>query len=174
MCLKVTDVLNRYSGEGDVAVWLKQAHLAKFLLKLKDLAVVNPLFLDGPAFAVYDQLREQEKADSTQIEAALRTAFASDKFMAYDGFRNRLWRSGETVDVYLADHKRLAHLANIGVGDDNEEIVKLAFVMGFPSPVAAQLRATPKIDTLELSSVLQIARALCQKLGRMIPSKLMR
>ena len=52
MSLKVTDVLNRYRGEGDVSVWLKQAQLAKSLLKLKELAEVIPLFLDGPAFAV--------------------------------------------------------------------------------------------------------------------------
>ena len=38
--------------------------------------------------------------------------------------------------------------------------------MGLPSPVAAQLRATPKIDTLELSFVLQIARALMLEIGK--------
>ena len=165
MSLKVTDVLNRYRGEGDVSVWLKQAQLAKSLLKLKDLAVVIPLFLDGPAFAVYDQLSDYDKADATKIEAALRTAFATDKFSAYDKFRNRKWKSGETVDVFLAEIKRLASLANIG-GEENEEIVKLAFVMGLPSKVAAQLKATPKIDTLNLSSILQIARAFMTEITK--------
>ena len=80
MSLRVTDVLNKYSGDGDVTVWLKQAHLAKNLLKLKDLAVVIPLFLDGPAFAVYDRLSDAEKQDANKIEVALRTAFAADKF----------------------------------------------------------------------------------------------
>ena len=61
MSLRVTDALNKHSGDGDVTVWLKQAHLAKSLLKSKDLAVVIPLFLDGPAFAVYDQLSDAEK-----------------------------------------------------------------------------------------------------------------
>ena len=37
MSLKVTDVLNRFNGVGDVSVCLKQAHLAKSLLKSKDL-----------------------------------------------------------------------------------------------------------------------------------------
>ena len=36
--------------------------------------MVIPLFLDGPAFAVYDQLSDEDKADATKIEAALRTA----------------------------------------------------------------------------------------------------
>ena len=61
-------------------------HLAKSLLKLKDLAVVIPLFLDGPTFAVYDQLKEEEKREADKIELALRTAFACDKFLAYDEF----------------------------------------------------------------------------------------
>ena len=68
MSLKVTDVLNRFNGDGDVSVWLKQVHLAKSLLKLNNLAVVIPLFLDGPAFAVYDQLKEEEKRDVDKIE----------------------------------------------------------------------------------------------------------
>ena len=60
MSLKVTDILNRFNGNSDVLVWLKQAHLAKSLLKLKDLAVGIPLFLDGPTLAVYDQLKEEK------------------------------------------------------------------------------------------------------------------
>ena len=52
MSLKVTDILNRFRGDSDVSVWHKQAHLAKELLKLDDSAVVIPLFLNGPAFAV--------------------------------------------------------------------------------------------------------------------------
>ena len=84
MSLKVTDVLNRFNGNGDVSVWLKQAHLAKSPLKLKDLAVVIPLFLDGHAFAVYDRLKEEEKRDADKIEFALKTAFACDKFLAYN------------------------------------------------------------------------------------------
>ena len=60
--------------------------------------------------------------------------------------------------MYLADLKRLAHLANID--GENGEIIKLLFVMGLPNKVSAQLRATPKIDTLDLAAILQISRAL--------------
>ena len=38
--------------------------------------------------------------------------------------------------------------------------------MGLPSKVAAQLRATPKIDTLNLGSILQIARALMTEITK--------
>ena len=154
MSLKVTDVLNRFNGDGDVSVWLKQAHLAKSLLKLKNLAVVIPLFLNSPAFAVYDQLKEEEKRDADKIELTLRTAFACDKFLAYDEFRNRQWKNGESVDVYLADLKRLAYLANID--GKNEEIIKLSLVMRLSNKVSDQLRATPKIDTLDFSISISI------------------
>ena len=81
-------------------------------------------------------------------------------------FRIEVWRNGETLDVFLADLKRLAHSANIKFEDRNEEIVKLAFVMGLPRRVAAQLRATPKIETFDLNAVLQISRALMSKASR--------
>ena len=64
---------------GDVSAWLKQAHLAKELLKLNDLAVLTYSFvsrLDGPAFAVYDQLKVEDKKSSDSIESALRVTFA--------------------------------------------------------------------------------------------------
>ena len=125
---------------------------------MKDLAVVIPLFLDGPAFAMYDELKEEEKRDADKIELALRAAFACDKFLAYDEFRNRQWKNIESIDVYLANLKRLAHLAN--VDGENEEIIKLSFVMVLPNKVSAQLRVTPKIDTLDLTAILQISRAL--------------
>ena len=118
---------------------LAKVHLAKSLLKLKDLAVVIFLFLDGPTFTVYDQLKEEEKRDADKIELALRIAFACDKFLAYDEFRNRQWKNGKSVDVYLVDLKWLAHLANIN--GENEKIIKLLFVMGLPNKFSAQLRA---------------------------------
>ena len=58
----------------------------------------------------------------------------------------------------LADLKRLAYLANID--GENEEIIKLSFVMGLLNKVSTQLRATPKVDTLDLTAILQISRAL--------------
>ena len=60
--------------------------------------------------------------------------------------------------MYLAELKRLVYLANID--GENGEIIKLSFVMGLPNKFSAQLRATPKIDTLDLTAILQISRAL--------------
>ena len=105
------------------------------------------------ALAVYDQLKKKEKRDADKIELALITAFACDKFLAYDEFRNRQWKNGVCIDL-----KRLAHLANID--SENGEIIKLSFVMGLSNKVSAQIRATPKIDTLDLTAILQMSRAL--------------
>ena len=113
MSLKITDVLSRFGKESDVSIWISQAHLAKDLLKLEDLAVIIPLFLDGSAFAIYDQLSAEDKKSSDRIEAALKTAIAVDKFNAYEEFRTRMWKPGETVDVFLSDLKRLSKLAEI-------------------------------------------------------------
>ena len=152
MSLKITDVLSRFGKEPDVSIWISQAHLAKDLLKLEDLAVIIPLFLDGFAFAIYDQLSAEDKKSSDRIEAALKTAIAVDKFNAYEEIRTRMWKPGETVDVFLSDLKRLSKLAEIG---DNEEILNLAFVMGLPRQISGQLRATHKLDTLNLPAILK-------------------
>ena len=95
----------------------------------------------------------RSEIDANKIEVVLRTGFAADKFLAYDEFRNRVWRNGETVDVFLADLKHLAHLANIKFEDNKEEIIELVFLMGLPSRVTAQLRTTLKIETLDLNAV---------------------
>ena len=49
MNLKVTDVLNRFNGDGNISVWLKLAHLAKSLFKLKDLFTFIYIYISGVA-----------------------------------------------------------------------------------------------------------------------------
>ena len=68
--------------------------------------------------------------------------------------------NNKRADVLFADLKCLAHLANINFEDNNEEIVKQAFVMALPSTVAIQLRAMLKIEILNLNGVLRISRSL--------------
>ena len=50
---------------------------------------------------------------------------------------NKQWKNCESVDAYLADLKRLAHFASID--GENEEIIKLSFVMGLPGIVTRHL-----------------------------------
>lgn len=156
--IRLHDVVKRFGGGGeeDVAVWLRQLKLVAKLRNIEDLATVLPLFLDGPAFAVYEQLDESAQADAGLIEAALVTAFGVDAFQAYEEFRARVRQPGEPVDVFLSDLRRLAGIA--GVSNDN--LLRIAFVVGLPRTVSSQLRATPDIGKMALSGVVSLARAL--------------
>ena len=54
--------LNGSSGE-DGAVWFRQVKLVAKLQGIEDLATVMPLFLDDAAFAVYEQLEEDDQGN---------------------------------------------------------------------------------------------------------------
>ena len=62
------------------------------------------------AFAVFQQLKEEDKRDFNWIKGALYTAFAADGFMAFDQFVEQQLHHGESVDVYLAELRRLSVL----------------------------------------------------------------
>ena len=44
--------------------------------KIEDLALLIPLYLDGPAFAVFEQMEEGDKDNEESIDAALLSAFS--------------------------------------------------------------------------------------------------
>ena len=71
---------------------------------------VLPMRLSGGAFAVYQQLGEKEKKEYKAIKKPLLDAFAVDRFQVYNEFISRKLRPGESVDVYLADLRRLADI----------------------------------------------------------------
>ena len=154
--LRIGDIVKTYSGDGDVTVWLKKLKLVVKMQKVGDLHTVIPLFLDGDAFAVYDQMDEASKGDAGEIERVLLNAFAMSNFQAYDALRQRCWRDGEQVDVYLADLRRLAGLAEIR----DENALRCAFVVGLPSDVSSQLRSSSRIHKMDVSAIVEQARAL--------------
>jgi len=162
--VRLHDVVKRFSGGSgeDVAVWLRQLKLVAKLRKIADLSAVLPLFLDGAAFAVYEQLEEEAQGDASKIEAALVTAFGTDAFQAYEEFRARVRQPGEPVDVFLSDLRRLASLAGV----NSDALLRSAFVVGLPRMVSTQLRATPGIGKMALSEVVSLARALMVELLR--------
>ena len=101
--IRLHDVVKRFGGGSgeDVAVWLRQLRLAARLRKIDDLATVIPLFLDGAAFAVYEQLCKGEQEDADRIADALLAAFGVDAFQAYEEFQTRTRLPGELVDVFF-------------------------------------------------------------------------
>lgn len=154
---KQTDSFIRpFEGRGDVSTWIKKVELVAKIKKIKDIACLIPLYLEGDAFTVFDQLTDMEKEDADTIKKALRDAFGQNQFSAYDSFRRRSWNPDEAVDAFLADLRRLAHLAGI----HSEELIRCAFVCGLPADVSSRLRAGARILEEDLSSILTQARVL--------------
>ena len=115
-----------------------------------------PLSLTGGAFAVYQQMMEDDKRDSSKIKLALRTAFAVDSFTAYELFVSRRLHPGETVDVFLAELRRLA----VPFGGLSDNALVYAFVAGLPESVRQLLRAGSRMNELPLIQILARARAM--------------
>lgn len=148
-------IIKPFNGEGDVGIWFKKVKLVAQLRKIKDLAAVIPLFLEGQAFMVYDHMDAQDQEDSTKIELALLSAFSIDAFQAYEQFRSRIWEN-EPVDVFVADLIRLADLAGI----KDEVIIQRAFVTGLPNVVSRTLRVNARTHDLQMPELIQQARVL--------------
>ena len=84
---------------------------------------------------MYKQMVEVDKEDAEKIKTVLKIAFGARPIEAYEDFRVSTRSYGESVDVFLSDLRRLAGLAGIL----NDNLLKLAFVVGMPKGVSAQL-----------------------------------
>ena len=102
-------LIQEFSGDGSLNVieWLEKPELVCSLRGIISMETVLPLRPTGGGFTVYQQLTEEDKRDSEKIKFALRTAFAVDSFTAYELFVSRRLQPGETVDVFLAELRRL-------------------------------------------------------------------
>ena len=145
-----------FDGTGEISVWLKKVKLVARIKGIKDLSLFIPLYLEGDAFAVYDQMSDSDKKDEDRIEKVLLDAFGINLFSAYDLFRQRNYVPSESVDVYLSDLRRLAGLADVL----SENLIRCAFICGLPSDVSCQLRAQVRIEGSSLSEILEQTRIL--------------
>ncbi|XP_043189920.1 uncharacterized protein LOC122364018 [Amphibalanus amphitrite] len=143
-------------GNASVEEWLDKTKLVCQLRGVSDIQTVVPLRLTGGAFSVYQQLKPEEKLQYSAVKAALLRAFAVDKFQAYEEFTARRLRVGESVDVYLADLRRLASLFG-GLGDT---ALMCGFVAGLPDAARHTLRAGCRMESLTLAELVERARAL--------------
>ena len=60
-------------------------------MRFTTVALVVPLRLKGGASAVYRQLPVEDRREAAKIKAALRRAFAADKFAAYQFAPTTCW-----------------------------------------------------------------------------------
>ena len=86
---------------------------------------------------MYQQLPDADKQDIGKITKALRTAFAVDSFTVYEQFVGRRLQHRETLDVFLAELRRLA----VPFGGLSDKMVACAFVVWLPDTVKQLLRA---------------------------------
>ena len=75
---------------------------------------------------------------------------------AYKQFAARRLRPGETVDVFLAELRKLA----IQFGGMTERGLVCAFIPGLPEHAEKLLQATTRVDDLPISEILARARAI--------------
>ena len=62
--LQIKDFLQPFDGFGDVVQWLTKVDVVAKLRKIKNVAEDIPLFLEGAAFAVYNEIAEEEKVNA--------------------------------------------------------------------------------------------------------------
>ena len=158
--VKFSDIICRYEDQsisGDFAEWIEKLELVAKLQKIEDLKSFLPLFLNGAAFAVYKQLPDSDKADYEKLKAGLLLAFGVNCYSAYDQLQQRVLEEGETVDVYLADIRRLVTL----IGQSNAEpLIKCAFMAGLPSTLSIQLKSVAAVEKLGLGDLVTRARVM--------------
>jgi hypothetical protein len=157
--VKLSDVVLPFDGRNaEFSKWVEKLELVSSLQGIKELEKFLPLFLTDGAFAVYQMLPDDVKGDYKLLRMNLLQAFATDPVNAYDQFIARKLCPGESVDVFLADLKRLAGLVDSCGASD--QWLKCAFIAGLPDHVRAQLRAACSISSMSLEDVLGRARAL--------------
>lgn len=158
---KYSDIIKNYEDQnvsGEFFVWIEKLELvAELQGGSTDILKLLPLFLAGPAFAVYQQLSAEVKADYEKLKSELSTAFSIDAFSSYEQLKGRTLMEGESVDVYLADLRRLVCL----MGQKNaDSLLKCAFVSGLPADVAMSLKSSVNVSRLELPEIVSKARAM--------------
>ena len=156
--LKYSDLLKQYDGTGDFLEWVQKLEMVAQLQNIKDKHNFMPLFLSGGAFAVYQGLSAKEREKYDVVKKKLTAAFSVDSFQAYQSFVSRRLRVDESVDVYVADLKRLGMLVTKEKVD--ESWLLAAFVLGLPDSVKNQLRASCDLSDMSFGATVEKARTL--------------
>ena len=90
-----------------IVEWIENVELVCELCIMDKVKNILPLRLRGGALVMYRRLSKEQRADTEQIEQVLITAYATDKFNAFDQLVI-CFRPGEMVDEFLTDLHQLA------------------------------------------------------------------
>lgn len=156
--LKFGDLIRQFDGREDFAEWIRKVEMIADLQNIGKKESFIPLFLSGGAFAVYESLDTAVKKDYGKLKDALLKAFSVNIFAAFEALVSRIYHQDESVDVYLADIRRLVKL--ISTTADNEEWVRCAFVRGLPENIRSQLQALSSIEKMAMTDLVERTRVM--------------
>ena len=135
-----------------IVEWFADFEQVCKLFRNKEPSMVILLRLTKGAYAVYQQLGDD--ADLEKIKCALYTAFGTDPFIAWKQFVRWQLKPSETVDVYLADLRKLA----VPFGGATDHILECAFLAGLPDDISRLLRSSSRLDELGIDELLARTR----------------
>ena len=161
--LSTDKIITGFSGDGDVAAWLAKVELVARLTGEKDLATFIPLYLEGSALALYLELAEEKRADAALLKKELLRAFSDGEVKSFSRLKLVRW-AGESIDVFATDIRKLARCSGFE-GDGLEQMVKLAFVTGFPDGISVALQQTPDFEAQKVSDLIPRARVLTSNIS---------
>ena len=161
-------VLRPFRGSADELeeIWKKFQVVAKIQkwTTAKDRMAHLPLYLSGDAFSAWSELSEVNQEDEAKSKAWLQKYFSMLPGEAYAKFGRRRKRIDESIEVYLADLRRLLWMAGHKIADDGKDPMLLEqFLVGLPVHYARQLRLSiaASTDGLTINAVANQARSLC-------------
>ena len=162
--LSTDKIIQSFSGEGDVVAWIAKIELVAKLTNVADVSSFIPLYLEGGALALYLELPEAKKADAEALKKELIKAFTDGEVVSFCKLKGTRW-GGEPVDVYANEIRRLAK--GCGFKNDGlEQVVKLAFVAGFPDNISIELQSVQNFETIGVSELINRARVLTSNMGK--------
>lgn len=160
--VKFTDVIQPFhsvSASGDFSRWLQRVEMVARLQGVADLACFVPLFLQGEAFDVFDELTAEDKVSYDKMKVRLLKTFCINRFEAFSQLKGRMLQPGESADSLLADLKRLLRLTGLK-GDLPKELLECAFIEALPEKVKLQLKAVANVERMSLNQLLSKAKLL--------------
>ena len=93
-----------------IVAWIENVELVSEFCAMEKIERIQPLWLWGSALATYRQPSKEQRTDTEQIKRALITAYATDRFKAFNQFVAQCLCPEETVDEFSADMHYLARL----------------------------------------------------------------
>jgi hypothetical protein len=148
-------------SDGDIVLWLRKFELCSTANDWKDTDMLKrlPTLLSGKAFAVFERLAAEVKADYKTLTKALTTAFGGDttgKHLAMMAFRSRTRKPDEDIQVFAYNLEALLRRAMPKIENgDRDVLLQQQFIEGVPIELKRELLQRPSMSYEETVAVAQ-------------------